>query len=106
MKKVLLPLIGGLKNENCIIVVNFLVEGRKLLDGIRKESMCYTLFPKKPNLVITKENPKEIIELLTKFKDIILDNVLDGLPLVSSIFQCMDLVQRASLLNMKLIKIQ
>ena len=41
----------------------------------------------------------EILELLNEYKDIVVDDILDGLPLVRSIIHCMDLVPRPIFLN-------
>ena len=43
--------------------------------------------------------PEEIIELLNEYKDIIADDLPDGLPPVRSISHCMDLIPEASFLN-------
>ena len=43
--------------------------------------------------------PEKIAELLNEYKDIIADDLLDGLPPLRSISHCMDLIPRASLLN-------
>ena len=42
---------------------------------------------------------EEIKGLLNGYKDIIVDDILDGLPLVKSISHCMDLIPRASFPN-------
>ena len=41
----------------------------------------------------------KIIELLNKYKDIFVEDIHDGLPLVRSISHCMDLILGASFLN-------
>ncbi len=43
--------------------------------------------------------PIEIIELLNEYKEIVAEDILDGLPLVRSISHCMDLILGASLPN-------
>ena len=43
--------------------------------------------------------PEEITELLNEYKDIIADDLPDGLPPIRSIIHCMDLIPGASLLN-------
>ena len=43
--------------------------------------------------------PKEIAEFLNEYKDIIVDDLPDGLPPVKIISHCMDLIPRASFLN-------
>ena len=40
--------------------------------------------------------PEEIVESLNEYKDINLDDIPDGLPLVRSIIHCMDLIPRVS----------
>ena len=41
----------------------------------------------------------EIAELLNEYKDIVVDDIPNGLPLVRSISHCMDLIHGASLPN-------
>ena len=43
--------------------------------------------------------PKEIVELLNEYKDIIDDDIPNGLAPVRSIIHCMDLIPRASFTN-------
>ena len=43
--------------------------------------------------------PEEIVDLLNEYKDIIVDDILDGLPPMRSISHCMDLILGASFLN-------
>ena len=43
--------------------------------------------------------PKEIIELLNEYKDIVAEDIPGGLPLVRSISHCMDLILGASFPN-------
>ena len=43
--------------------------------------------------------PEEIAEFLNEYKDIIADDLPDGLPLVRSISHCMDLIPGASFPN-------
>ena len=43
--------------------------------------------------------PEEIAELLIEYKDITIDDIPDGLPLVRSISHCMDLIHGASFPN-------
>ena len=42
---------------------------------------------------------EEIIELLNEYKDIVVEDILDGLPLVRIIWHCMDLIPKASFLK-------
>ena len=43
--------------------------------------------------------PEEIVELLNEYKDIIVDDIPNGLPLVRSISHCIDLIPGASFPN-------
>ena len=43
--------------------------------------------------------PEEIVELLNEYKDIISDDIPNGLPPVRSISHCMDLIHEASFPN-------
>ena len=54
---------------------------KKFLDTMRHEDVCFTIVPKDGKIEID-EVPAEVVELLKEFLDIVLDNVLDGLPLV------------------------
>ena len=40
--------------------------------------------------------PREIVELLNEYKEIVLEDIPNGLPPVISISHCMDLIPRAS----------
>jgi len=99
----LIPLEDDPKDVVCGITRICLVDGRKFLDGLKHENMCYALIPKKPEALKkeTKESqPEEIRELLTKYEDIISDNIVpEGLPPIRSINHHMDLILGASLPN-------
>lgn len=70
----------------------YLVDGRKFLDGLRHENVCFALVPKKTkNSKHEEEQPEEIEDLLTEYEDIISNNVPDGLPPMRSISHCIDL---------------
>lgn len=56
-----------------------LVNGRKFLEGIRHEHMCFVLIPRVEK-EDTKEVPIEVSNFLHEFQDIVFDNVLDGFP--------------------------
>ena len=58
-----------------------LVDGRKFLDGMKHQRMCYALIPRKDKEG-SSEIPLEVLDLLSEFGDFISDNVLEGLPLV------------------------
>lgn len=55
------------------------VEGRKFLDGMNHQRMCYALIPRKEKEV-SSEIPPKVLDLLSDFGDIISDNVPEGLP--------------------------
>lgn len=85
------------KSEICTSVRVCLVEGRKLLGGLRNENMCYALISKK--FYLESKELVEIKELLIEYEVIISNNVPDGLPHMRSIGHCMDLILGASLSN-------
>ena len=58
-----------------------LVDGRKFLDGMKHQRMCYALIPRKDKEG-SNEIPLEVLDLSSEFGDVISDNVLEGLPLV------------------------
>ena len=49
--------------------------------------------------MVTKRQMVVLTELLNEYKDIIADDIPNGLPPVRSISHCMDLIPRASLPN-------
>ena len=75
-----------------------LVDGRKFLDGMKHHRMCYALIPRKDKEGSSKI-PLEVSDLLSEFRDIIFDNVLERLPPVRQINHQIDLIPRASLPN-------
>ncbi|GLJ40994.1 hypothetical protein SUGI_0848680 [Cryptomeria japonica] len=100
MKQTLLPLEEPLKNEFYTNARICLVDGRKFMDGLRHENVCFALIPKKTKRPESEgEHSAEIKDLLTEYEDIVSDNVPDGLSPVRSISHCMDLVPGASLPN-------
>ena len=76
----------------------FLVDGRKFLDGMKHQRMCYALIPRKDKEG-SSEIPLEVSNLLGKFGDIISDNVPNGLPPVRQISHQIDLIPGASFPN-------
>ena len=55
------------------------VDGRKFLDRMRHENMCFAIFSKDRNKEV-EEVLVEVAKLLEEFLDIVSDNVHDGLP--------------------------
>lgn len=82
----------------CNNSIIFLVDGRKFLEGMRHEHMCFALIP-----IVDKEDtnevPLKVLNFLNEFQDIVFDNVPKGLPPLRKISHQMDLILRASLLN-------
>ncbi|XP_059078026.1 uncharacterized protein LOC131876604 [Cryptomeria japonica] len=76
----------------------FFVDGRKFLEGMKHEPVCFSLIHR-----VDKEDsvevPVEVSGLLDEFQDIMFDNVLKGLPLVSKISHQIDLILGANLSN-------
>ena len=75
---------------------------------MKKNQVFFSIIPRGPSVgnndhVISEaSNEKvleEIIEFLNKYKDIVAEDIPDGLPPVRSISHCMDLIPRASLPN-------
>ena len=52
----------------------FLVDGRKFLDGMKHQHMCYALIPRKDK-EDSSEVPLEVLGLLSEYGDVIFDNV-------------------------------
>ena len=75
-----------------------LVDGRKFLDGMKHQRMCYALIPRKDKEV-SSEIPLEVSNLLSEYGDIISDNVPEGLPPVRQISPQIDLIPGASFPN-------
>jgi hypothetical protein len=75
-----------------------LVDGRKFLEGMKHEHMCFVLIPR-VDKEDTKEVPIEVSNLLLEFQDIISANVPKGLPPVRKISHQMDLIPRTILPN-------
>ena len=74
------------------------VDGRKFLDGMRHEHVCFALIPKASKEEI-EDVPVEVADLLNEFQDIVFDNVPNGLPPVRRIIHQMDLILGARFLN-------
>ena len=60
------------------------VDGRKFLDTIRHEHMCFSIILKDGKKEV-EEVPVEVANFMKEFLDIVLDNVPNGLPLVPKI---------------------
>ena len=75
-----------------------LVDGRKFLDGIKHQHMCYALIPRKDKEG-SSDIPTKVLDLLSDFGDIISENVPEGLPLVRPINHQIDLIRGASFPN-------
>lgn len=82
----------------CNSAIIFYVDGRKFLEGMKHEHVCYALIP-----IMDKEGseevPVEVFGLLNEFQDIVFDNVPEGLPPVRKISHQINLILGASLLN-------
>ena len=61
-----------------------LVDGRKFLDGMKHQRMCYALIPRKDKEG-SSEILLEVLDILSEFGDFISDNIPKGLPLVRKI---------------------
>ena len=56
-----------------------LVDGKKFLDTMRCEDLCFAIVPKDGKVEV-EEVSEEAIDLLEEFLDIVSNNVPDGLP--------------------------
>lgn len=72
--------------------------GRFFLDSMKLQHMCYALIPRN-NKESSNEVLVEFLGLLSEYRDVISDNVLEGLPLVRKINHQIDLVPRDSFPN-------
>jgi hypothetical protein len=68
----------------CSNAIICLVDGRKFLEGMGHEHMCFALIPR-VDKEDTKEVPVEVSDLLNEFQDIVSDNVPKCLPPVRKI---------------------
>ena len=121
-KQILLGLIESPDEFNCIAVKICMDNGKQFEKEVQKNQVCFAIISRKPNFVnegqVQENNanrvpdsgdqvtngsidqvPEEIAELLNEYKDIIADDLPDGLPPVRSISHCMDLIPGASLPN-------
>ena len=57
------------------------VDGKKFLDTMRREDVCFAIVPKDGKTEV-EEVPAKVVDLLEEFPDIVSDNVPDGLQLV------------------------
>ena len=55
------------------------VDGRKLLDTMKHEHVCFAIVPKDGKEKVEEVSVK-VVDLLEEFLDIVSNNVLDGLP--------------------------
>ena len=116
-KQTLLPLIEVPDEVNCIAIKVCMVNGKQFEKEVKKNQVCFSIIPRKPSFVNedrVQENsvnrvlvsgdrvtdgsidpvPEEIEELLNEYKDIIAEDIPNGLPPVRSIRHCMDLIPR------------
>ena len=74
------------------------IDGKKFLDTMRCEDVCFAIVPKDGKMEV-EEVLAKFVDLLKEFPDIVSDNVPNGLPLVRKISHQMDLILGASLPN-------
>ena len=60
------------------------VDGKYFLKGMKHEHMCFAIIPKDSKEEV-EEVLAEVVDMLGEFFDIVLDNVLDGFPLMRKI---------------------
>ena len=92
-----------------------MVNGKKIEKEVKKNQFCFAIFPRRPSVggndqetkvgnhrVIAcsiDQAPEEITKLLNEYKEIVGEDIADGLPPMRSISHCMDLILGASLPN-------
>ena len=105
-----------------------MVNGKQFEKEVKRNQVYFAIIPRKPSFVngdwllennvnrvpangdrVKKDSdsrvPKEIIELLNEYKEIIVDDILDGLHLLRSISHFMDLILEASFPNKALYRL-
>ena len=80
MKHKLKPL-QEMNEKVCSATRVCIVDGRKFLDTMRCEHVCFSIVPKDGKAKV-EEVPKKVAYLLEEFPDNVSDNVPNGLPLV------------------------
>ena len=75
-----------------------LVDGRKFMDGMKHQHMCYALIPRKDKEG-NSQVPLEVLGLLSEYGDFISNNVPEGLLPIRKISHQIDLVPGASFPN-------
>ena len=121
-KQTLLPLFETPDEVNYTAVKICMVNGKQFEKEMKRNQVYFAIIPRKSSFVNgdqVQENsanrvpvsgdrvtnggidqvPEEIVELLNEYKDIIANDILDGLPPIRSISHCMDLIPGASLPN-------
>ena len=81
-----------------VVLLEYIFDGRKFLDSLRREHMCFSIIPKDGKGEL-EEVLIEVANLLEEFQNILSNNVPNGLPLVQKISHQMDLIPRASFPN-------
>ena len=104
----MLLLIESPNDVNCTTVQVCMVNGKQFEKEVKKNRVCFAIIPRGPSVgnndqVISEASNdrvlEEIIELLNEYKDIVTEDIPDGLLPVRSISHCMDMIPRASLSN-------
>ena len=83
MKHKLNPL-KEINEKVCSVARVCVVDGKKFLDTMRCEDLCFAIVPKDGKAKV-EEVPVEVTDLLEEFPDIVLNNVPNGLPPVQKI---------------------
>ena len=124
-KKIFLPLIESPDEVSCTAIKFCMVDEKKFEKEVKKNQVCFAIVPRGPSVgsndqatkagndQVTTEasNDRVIVEIgrswvlakieivLNEYKDIVVEDILHGLPPIRSISHCMDLIPRASLPN-------
>ena len=93
---------------NCTAVKICMVNGKQFEKEMKRNQMCFAIITRRPSVSsgdrVTEETngsqvQVEIENLLKEYKDIVAEDIPDGLPPIRSISHCMDLIPRASFPN-------
>ena len=114
-KQIFLSLIESPDEVSCIAIQVCMVNGMQFEKEVKKNQVFFSIVPRGPNVgsndratkagndrVIVDSDSRvleEIVELLNKYKNIVVDDIPNSLPLVRSISHCVDLIPRASFPN-------
>ena len=104
----MLPLIESLDEVNCTAIKVCMVNGKQFEKEVKKNQVFFAIVPRGPSfgnndqMISEACNDRlleEIAKLQNEYKEIVAEEIPNGLPPVRSISHCMDLISGASFLN-------